>query len=64
MEPVDRIAHALAAVQPLSTPFHIAPAALEQPDPDVGATQLVGDADPGRPCPHDADIGLNFLAAR
>jgi hypothetical protein len=64
VEPMDRIAHALATVQPLGAALHIASAALEYADADVGTQHLVGDADCCRPCPDNADIGVYLLAAR
>jgi hypothetical protein len=60
---MDRIAHALAHIQPLGTAFHTPAAALQQPDADTVANQLAGDTDPRRPRADDADIGIDLLVA-
>ena len=61
MRPVDRVADALAPVQPLRAAFRVPAAALQQPDLGAVADQLAGDADPCRPGPDDADVHLDLL---
>jgi hypothetical protein len=60
---MDRIAHALAHIQPLGTAFEIPAAAFQQPYAGPITDQPAGDADPCRPCTDDADIGIDLLVA-